>query len=492
MGVIQRQSIKNSIVNYLAVGIGAISTILVYPLIPQEDLGMIKFVADTAAVFIPFAQFGLGQATILFFPQFRDEKNGHRGFLFLMLAPITIFALLVCGAIYVFQDPIGSFFGADNKIKFLKLLPFVLCVLFFATFSNWLVYYISNFNRIVIPSILSNLLTKVSQPLLVLAFYWGLISLKGVWVGTVLTFAIMLVSLVLYTVFLRQWHWKPRFEFYTSEVLRNIWNYASFTTLVVFSGAVATHIHVLIVPAVAGFAQSAVYSVGALIAEAIDVPRKALSGIAAPLVTTSLQSGNMAHVEEVYRRSALVQTVAGVLLLGGAWLCADSLFDLMPKHQEAFRAGKNVIFWLGLARVIDMMTGINAEIITYSSHYRFNMISLMTMAITNILTALWLMPTLGIEGAAIATLVAMFLVNIWRLLFIYNKMKIQPLSWKMLLVWAIGVVSFWVADGVKGDFFPIFEILLRGGIFALIFIGSILYFKIIPDINEMVKKIFKK
>lgn len=492
MGVIKRQSLKNSIVNYLAVGIGAVSTILVYPLIPQEDLGMIKFVADTAAVFIPFAQFGLGQATIRFFPQFRDEKSGHRGFLFLMLVPITLFSVLVCASIYIFQDAIGSFFGIENKIKFLKLLPFVLCVLFFATFSNWLVYYISNFNRIVIPSILSNLLTKVSQPLLVLLFYFGMISLKGVLVGTVLTFAFMLVGLVLYIMLLGQWHWKPRFEFYTRQLLGDIWHYASFTTLVVFSGAVATHIHVLIVPAVAGFAQSAVYGVGALIAEAIDVPRKALSGIAAPLVTASLQAGDMAHVEEIYRRSALVQTVAGVMLLGGAWLCADSLFDLMPKHQEAFRAGKNVIFWLGLARVVDMMTGINAEIITYSSHYRFNMISLMTMAITNILTALWLMPILGIEGAAIATFAAIVLVNIWRLLFIYNKMKIHPLSWKMLLVWAIGLVSFGVAALLQGDFLPIFEIILRGGIFASIFMGSVLWFKIVPDLNEMISKVFTK
>ena len=202
---------------------------------------------------------------------------------------------------------------------------------------------------------------------------------------------------------------------------------------------------------------------------------------------------DMVHVEEVYRRSALVQTVAGVLLLGGAWLCADNLFDLMPKHQEAFRAGKNVIFWLGLARVIDMMTGINAEIITYSSHYRFNMISLMTMAIANVLTALWLMPILGIEGAAIATLVAIFFVNIWRLLFIYNKMKIHPLSWKMLLVWAIGFISFWIADTVvEGDFLPVFEIVLRGGLFALIFVSAVLYLKIVPDINNMLNKILKK
>lgn len=492
MGVIQRQSLKNSIVNYLAVGIGAVSTILVYPLIPQEDLGMIKFVADTAAVFIPFAQFGLGQATIRFFPQFKDDKNGHRGFLFLMLMPITIFVCLVCGTIYFFQDSISTFFGVENKIKFLKLLPFVLSVLFLATFSNWFVYYISNFNRIVIPSILSNLLTKISQPLLVLLFYFGLISLKGVLVGTVLTFAMMLISLILYIMFLGQWHWRPRVEFYTRKFLSDIWEYASFTTLVVFSGAVATHIHVLIVPAVSGFAQSAVYGVGVLIAEAIDVPRKALSGIAAPLVTASLQSGDLKHVEEIYHRSALVQTVAGVLLLGGAWLCADSLFDLMPKHQEAFRAGKNVIFWLGLARVVDMMTGINAEIITYSSYYRFNMISLVTMATTNVFTALWLMPILGIEGAAIATLVAIVLVNIWRLLFIYKKMKIQPLSWKMLLVWGIGLICFSIANLLHNNFSPIFEIVLRGGSFAVLFLSLILKFKIVPDFNEMLKKIIKK
>ena len=112
-----------------------------------------------------------------------------------------------------------------------------------------------------------------------------------------------------------------------------------------------------------------------------------------------------------------------MFLLGGVWLCADALFDLMPKNQEAFRAGKYVILWLGLARVLDMMTGINAEIITYSKYYKFNMISMVSMAVLNIsLSFLFLkVYNLGILSPALATLAAVSMVNIWRLIFIYQK-----------------------------------------------------------------------
>ena len=55
MGIIKRQSIKNSIVNYVGVFIGAISVIFIYPLIDKEDLGSIQFTLNTAILFAPFA-----------------------------------------------------------------------------------------------------------------------------------------------------------------------------------------------------------------------------------------------------------------------------------------------------------------------------------------------------------------------------------------------------------------------------------------------------
>ncbi|MFM2267276.1 MAG: hypothetical protein RL757_717 [Bacteroidota bacterium] len=500
MGIIQRQSIKNSIVNYVAVAIGALSTVFIYPLIEQTQLGMMQFSVNTAAMFIPFAQFGLSLTAVRFFSHFRSEKNGHNGFLFLLLAPISFMIFLICGLIYAFRIPISQFFSNDSQ-KFLETLPFMLGILIFSTFANFLVSHAANFNRIVVPSMLNNLLTKISQPIIVLLLFSGMISLMGALTGMVLMFFLMLMGLIAYLYWLGEWHWRPNFSFYKPGLLREMFTYSAFNTLVVASSAFATQLDRVFVPAAISFGALAIFNVGSLIAEAIDVPRKALAGIAAPLVAKSIHEENFTHVEEIYRRSALLQTVAGVFLLGGVWLCADALFDLMPKNQEAFRAGKYVILWLGLSRVLDMMTGINAEIITYSKYYKFNMISMVSMAVLNItLSFLFLkVYNLGILSPALATLSAVSMVNIWRLIFIYQKFRIQPLQKSMFFVVLFGLGSWALSWFLMSPFASfsgfggaIFRIILGGGIFTLLF-GVLVYFSnIVPDMNEALHTSLRK
>ena len=74
MGVIKRQGIKQSLVNYLAVVIGAISTIFIYPL-DTETLGLARFIIDGSMFLAPFLMLGLNGVTIRFFPYFKDEEK---------------------------------------------------------------------------------------------------------------------------------------------------------------------------------------------------------------------------------------------------------------------------------------------------------------------------------------------------------------------------------------------------------------------------------
>ena len=58
MGVIKRQSIKQSIVSFLGVGIGVISTIWIYPN-NLEIYGLSQFLVGTASLLYPILSFGV-------------------------------------------------------------------------------------------------------------------------------------------------------------------------------------------------------------------------------------------------------------------------------------------------------------------------------------------------------------------------------------------------------------------------------------------------
>ena len=143
-----------------------------------------------------------------------------------------------------------------------------------------------------------------------------------------------------------------------------------------------------------------------------------------------------------------------------------------------------------------MATGANAEIITYSEHYRFNFKSLLVLAVLNITLNFWLVPTsglgLGITGAALATLISILVVNLWRLVFIYEKFKIQPLQINMLKVVAIASIAWFFAWLTPSVNVPFFNIILKGIVVSIIFIPSVIFFKISPDVDVIFNQIKKR
>jgi O-antigen/teichoic acid export membrane protein len=171
-------------------------------------------------------------------------------------------------------------------------------------------------------------------------------------------------------------------------------------------------------------------------------------------------------------------------------VCSDALFDLMPKNGDVYRAGKNIILILGLARVVDIATGPNAEILSLSSLYRFNFISFLALAILNLGFNFLFIKGFqwGIEGSALATLFSILIINAWRLIFIYQKMQIQPLQIKMFAVVVLALVAYFTSTFTPSVSYPILTIFLKGIIVTLVYGSGILYFKISDDVNAAFSK----
>jgi len=99
MGVIQRQGIKQSIVNYIGVIIGAVNILLIYPkMLEQEQWGFIMILGSACKLLYPFVLLGSLNMIVRFFPYFNDEENQHNGylpfFLIWMMVGFSLFTIL--------------------------------------------------------------------------------------------------------------------------------------------------------------------------------------------------------------------------------------------------------------------------------------------------------------------------------------------------------------------------------------------------------------
>ena len=69
MGIIARQSIKGTIVTYLGVFVGFLTTFFVLTrFLTTEEIGLARVLIDTGTLFIGLAQLGTSSSIIRFFP----------------------------------------------------------------------------------------------------------------------------------------------------------------------------------------------------------------------------------------------------------------------------------------------------------------------------------------------------------------------------------------------------------------------------------------
>ena len=74
MGVIVRQSIITTIISYIGLVIGYLNLLYLYPLfLSPEQVGLMRTVQDAAILLAQFAQFGLAQSIIRYFPRFMGQ-----------------------------------------------------------------------------------------------------------------------------------------------------------------------------------------------------------------------------------------------------------------------------------------------------------------------------------------------------------------------------------------------------------------------------------
>ncbi|NJL15676.1 MAG: hypothetical protein HC913_23515 [Microscillaceae bacterium] len=267
--------------------------------------------------------------------------------------------------------------------------------------------------------------------------------------------------------------------------------YGSFIVLGGMSNLVISKIDLLMIPAWLSAADLGVYTLSFFIGTIIEVPRKAIGQISTPLIAQAWASNDLGQLSKMYKSSARNQFVIGLFIFLLIWLNVREIFALIP-NGERFIAGQYVILFIGLTRLIDMLTGLNQEILLQSSAYRFNFWMLLVLALLNILFNAWLIPALGISGAALGTLLAYLLYNLAKGWFLYRQFGLQPFTWPIIPTAGLGGLVYGV-----GLFFPMtgwaaLDIFLRSSLIALLFGAGVWVWQLSPELVAMAQNLRKK
>ena len=488
MGILKRQSIKASIVSYVGIVLGALNIVYFFPkLLSPDEIGFIETLRGIAFIIAPFAELGLPSIVNRFFPYYSDIDQKHKGFFSFIISIFIIGFLLISLAFYFFSDPISQAYS-ENAPLLANYIWYVLPLIFYIALFSILNAYSASLMRIVVPSILQNVALRLFTLLAILAYYFEIVDFVGFIFIFINVYAIPIVFMFIYLKFLKQLFTNFNLNLFNKKNFKTLGSYGIFVVFSAASGMLVNKIDVVMLSYLEDLTETGIYAIAFFIGSVIEIPRRSISTIALPILADSFKNNKIENVDELYKKTSINQLVVGILLFIGIWSNIDYIFQFIP-NGEIYAAGKWVVFFIGLGKVIDMLMGCNNEIIIASKYYRFNLYSNVFLAILTIITNLIFIPIYGITGAALASALSILIFNLINYSYVKWKFNSQPFTINTIKGIIVGIVVFIIAQFIPDLDNKYLNILLTSAVISILYIGLIYILKISEDINHTIDQV---
>ena len=228
-------------------------------------------------------------------------------------------------------------------------------------------------------------------------------------------------------------------------------------------------------------------------------PLEALKKAQAEVDVISLKPGKVKawkdkdyeKINLMYQRSGINLLIAslGIFLL--VWLNygdAVHTFKLKPAYLQS----QWIFFFLGLARVVDLGTGVNSQIIGTSTFWRFEFISGMVLLTLAVPLNYFLVKHYGIIGAGYSTLISYSIYNTIRIIFLQRKFNMHPFSMKTVYAIILAVISYIICYYAFQSLHGFWAMVLRSIVFIALYGGSIIYLDLTPDVLPVLGNLKKR
>ncbi len=486
MGVVIRQSVKATIVSNVGAIIGAVLLIYIYPKsLSPEQVGLTRVLTEAGIFFSSFALMGLTGIAVKYFPYFKDSRNNNNGFSFIIFIVPLIGFLIFLIVFFVFKEGIITMFSAKSKL-FTQYIIYIIPLTFFWIYITICETYSSILQRIVFPKLIKEIAVRVLTILVIVLFFFGIISLDQFVFLFVSVYGIASILIIVYVNSINKISLKPNFGFLKNPLRKEMLIFMLYVITISIASNISSRIDVFILSQKLSLAGTGIFTIAFFIASFIEMPSRAIYQITTPLASEALKNNDMILVGSLYKRVAINQLVIASLIFLLIWVNVDNIFRIMP-NGHIYESGKYVILFIGLAKVFDAATGINTTILGYSKYYYYTLFFIFGLAALTIINNLIFIPIYGIVGSAVATAISIFLYHSISVFFVNLKLKIQPFSKNTIKAILIVALLFLINSFAPHFAGAYIDIGVRSLFFLILFIISMYKFRISADINELVK-----
>lgn len=499
MSTIRRQSIISTLLIYAGFFFGAINTYLftqqgmLDASFTLEQYGLTRAIIVTANFLYGFASFGLVAVIYKFFPYYKDNLKDHQNDLLsvcLVLALIGFILTTVAGIL--FEPIVIRKFSAKSKLLvqyYYWIFPF----LFFYLFFSILEAYAWSLRKTILPNFLRETGSRISTTILIILFIAGGINFPLFIKLFSCLYALSFFILLWYLIRIRQFN----FTLTISKVTKKYWRKMLTLSLFVYGGLMihltAQSIDSFVIASYVkeGLAYLAVYDFSTYVCSLVQAPQRSMIAISIPVLSRAWKDKDFPTVQKIYSRSSLNLLMVALFIFLLIWLNYDDVIHSF-RLNPVLKAGKIVVLLWSIKYIIDMGTGVNAQIIGTSVFWRFEFLSGIVLLLLAVPLNIILVKRMGIDGAAWSSLIAFTIYNMIRLQFLWKKFRMQPFSINTFYVIIHALMCYGICYLLFRNMHGIGAIILRSAVFVILFLITAFQLKISPDIAPVWATIKKR
>lgn len=492
MGIIRKQGISSSILIYLGFALGAFNILVLFAkYLSLEQAGLIFLFVAIGKIILGFASFGNTSIMNKFFPYYNAYVDKRENDFLATSLLLPIIGILLSSSVWILADDLIIRKTIEKSPLFADyyywVIPYASFLILYTVFET---YSYTRF-KTVVPALLREVGIRILTSILVLLFFVSAISFFGLMVAYSLIYLLLIVGIILYLKREGEWHLVFKPSKVTKRLKGKMLGYGSYIYGGLIISALAENADTFIIGSVVGLGSVAVYQTGHFISTIIQVPYRSLSAITAPVISQAWKDKDINLIQSIYQKTSLNQLLAALLLFGGIWVNIDFVLTYLG---ENFEGVKNVILILGIARVLDLGFGQNAEILHNSKYWKFNFFSYVLLVLAFLPTNYVLVKSFGIEGSAVSNLLSFSLFNLVRYIFLWSKCGLQPFTSKTLLALVFGISAYALSSLISlGDSDSSWlNLVVRGVSFLILFAAPVLYFKVSEDVNLLLEQSYRR
>jgi len=486
MSTIRRQSIISSAVVYFGFALGFVNTYLFTREggFTKEEYGLTGIFIALANIMFSLASLGMQAYIYKFYPYYKDNLSPQKNDMmsWALLTSIIGFILVMTGG-WIFKDLVIQKYGTKSPMLinyYVWIFPFGFGLTIFSLFEafGW------QLKKSVLTNYLKEVQFRLLTTLLIVLSFIGVIKNFDLFIKLyALTYLVLALILGGYLVFTKKIH----FTFSISRVTRKFFKKIVALVLFMWSGnlvlMISTVFDSLVIAAVLenGLAYAAIYTLAQNVASLIQAPQRGIISSAIAALSQAWKDKDMVKINRIYHRSSINQIIfsAGMFVL--LWInFTDGVFTF--HLQKDYIAAKDVFLFIGLMRIVDMGTGVNAQIIGTSTFWRFDFLTGVILLGITLPLNYALTKAVGVTGPAIANLFAWIVYNFIRYTFLYRKFGMQPFTVKSLYPLLLALVGYFICHILFNNQLGLGWMIIRSTVFLLIYASGLLALKVSPDI----------